>query len=170
MSARGWGWTSSDIRRVQLLEWIAKQSTEHPELYVDVKDFYDARPDQSENVVAVAWGDLTHLEKQGLVAEASGMGGIEAMAAMLTSQGQDFLETLLARRADRGQRRTACRDTMVAWLYSVDATNDMNLALRDAMLQDPQHGIKIRSTEYGWLNPSRRWTLLMPPCGSALKG
>jgi hypothetical protein len=141
MDARGWGWTRSDIRRVQLLESIAVDSAKHPDQYVDVKDFYDGRPDQSENEFTVAWGDVTYLDERGLIAEATGMGGIEAISAMLTPGGRDFLETLLAKRANRGQRRAACRDAMVAWLHSVDAMNDANQFLRDVMLQDPRHGI-----------------------------
>ena len=56
---RGWSWTASEIRRVQLLEWVAEESAEHPERYVEVKAFYDVRPDQSENDIGLASDDLT---------------------------------------------------------------------------------------------------------------
>lgn len=140
MDERGWGWTPSQIRQVRLIEWIAGQSAGRPELYVDVKSFYDALPDQGSNSSESAHADLKLLEGQRLVAQASGIGGIEALAAMVTPDGCEYLEGLRARRSNRVRRRTACRDAMVAWLYSSDATNDAKLPLRDAMLKDPQYG------------------------------
>ena len=136
---RGWGWTASEIRRVQLLEWVAEESVAHPELWVEVKAFYDVRPDQSENDIGVAFADLAYLTEERRIANGSGVGGIESMAAMPTPQGRDFLEKLRARRGNKGERRTACRDAMVAWLYATDATNPLRRALRDRMPQDPQH-------------------------------
>ena len=141
MNERGWSWTASEIRRVQLLEWVAEESAEHPERYVEVKAFYDVRPDQSENDIGVASDDLTYLADARLIANGSGIGGIESMAAMLTPQGHDFLERLRAQRAHKGQRRTACRDAMVSWLYAADATNVDRMVLRELMLKDLQHGI-----------------------------
>jgi hypothetical protein len=63
------------------------------------------------------------------------------MAAMLTAQSHDFVEQLRAQRAHKVQRRTACRDAMVAWLYTADATNVDQMVLRKLMLQDRQHGM-----------------------------
>ena len=140
MDERGWGWTASEIRRVQLLEWIADESVDHPEQYVEVKAFYDVRPDQDENDSGVAFDDLAHLTEGRLIKNGSGIGGVESMAAMLTARGHDFVEQLRAQRGHKGQRRTACRDVMVEWLYAADATNTGRMAPRDAMLEDPQHG------------------------------
>ncbi len=141
MNERGWGWIASEIRRVQLLEWIAQESVEHPERYVEVKAFYDGRPDQSENDIGVAFADFAALVEEQRITNASGIGGIESMAAMLTAQGHDFVEQLRAQRAHKVQRRTAYRDAMVAWLYAADATSIDRMVLRDTMLQDPRHGI-----------------------------
>jgi hypothetical protein len=141
VNERGWGWTASEIRRVQLLEWVAAESVKHPEQYVEVKAFYDARSDQSENDIGVAFGDLAYLTEARLIANGSGIGGIESMAVMLTPQGHDFRERLQAKRAHKGQRRTACRDAMVAWLYAADATIIERMVLRKPILEDSQHGM-----------------------------
>jgi hypothetical protein len=141
VNERGWGWTASEIRRVQLLEWVADEPVEHPGEYAEVKAFYDARPDQNENAIGVANDDLTYLTEARLIANGSGIGGIESMAAMLTAHGHDLLEQIRAQRAHKGQRRTACRDAMVAWLYAADATNIDRMELRELMLEDLQHGM-----------------------------
>jgi hypothetical protein len=141
VNERGWGWTASEIRRVQLLEWIAEEAVDRPGQYIEVKAFYDSRADQSENDFDVARADLAYLAGTRLILDGSGIGGIESMAAMPEPQGHDFLEQLLARRANKAQRRAACRDAMVAWLYAADATNTLRLALRDRMLDDLQHGM-----------------------------
>lgn len=141
MNERGWGWTASEIRRVHLLEWIAEASVGHPERYINVKAFYDGRSDQSKNDFGVARTDFAALVQERQIMDGSGIGGIESMAAMLAPQGHDFLEQLRARRAKKGQRRTACRDAMVAWLYSADATNRVRRSIRHRMLEDPQYGI-----------------------------
>lgn len=141
MNERGWDWTASEIRRVQLLEWVAKQSVARLGEYIEVKAFYDARPDQSENTGEVAFDDLTSLTEARLILNGSGIGGIESLAAMLTAQGHDLLEQLRAQRAHKSQRRMACRDAMVSWLYAADATIDERMVLRERMLEDAQHGM-----------------------------
>jgi hypothetical protein len=143
MNERGWGWTASEIRRVQLLEWIAAESAKHPVQASKVKSFYDARLDQSENDIGVASGDLDSIVEAGLVKDdfGAGIGGIEIMGAWLEPQGSDRLERLHAQRAHKGQRRAACRDAMVAWLYSVDATIPERTVLRERMHQDLAHGM-----------------------------
>ena len=141
MNERGWGWTASEIRRVQLLEWIADEAVDRSGGYIEAKAFYNGWADQSENDFDVARADLTYLAEARLIMDGSGIGGIESMAAMLTPQGHDFLEHLRARRTNKGQRRAACRNAMVAWLYAADATNTLRRALRDRMLEDSQHGM-----------------------------
>jgi len=145
VSERGWGWTASEIRRVQLLEWAAAEPVEHAGQYVEVKAFYDARPDQCENNIGVAFDDLASLTEARLILNGSGVGGIESMAAMLTAQGHDFLERLQAQRVNKSLRRTGCRDAMVAWLYAADNTNPLRRAHRERMLEDPQHGMWLAS-------------------------
>lgn len=140
MDERGWGWTASRIRQTKLIEWIAAQSAGRPDLYVEVKPFYDGHFGQSENKFEIAYADLKLLEEQRLITQASGLGGIEALAAMVTPQAHDLLEKLRAARANRVQRRTACRNAMLAWLYSIDAMSRANMPVRDAMLNDCQHG------------------------------
>ncbi|HEY1624552.1 MAG TPA: hypothetical protein VGG16_12205 [Streptosporangiaceae bacterium] len=141
MDERGWGWTASQIRQIRLIEWVAAQSAGRPAVYIDVKPFYDALPDQSENEFEIAYADLKLLEEQRLITQASGLGGIESLAVMITPQARDLLEQVRAARANKSQRKSACRNAMVAWLYSIDATNDTNMPVRDAMLNDVQHGI-----------------------------
>jgi hypothetical protein len=109
VSERGWDWTASEIRRVQLLEWVAEQSVARLGEYIEVKAFYDARPDQSENTGEVAFDDLTSLTEARLILSGSGIGGIESLAAMLTAQGHDLLEQLRAQRAHKSQRSSAAR-------------------------------------------------------------
>ncbi len=46
MDERGWGWTASEIRRAQLIEWIVPQSGD---VFVPVRPFYEALPDQEAN-------------------------------------------------------------------------------------------------------------------------
>jgi hypothetical protein len=141
VNERGWGWTASEIRRAQLLEWIAGEAVDRPGEHIEVKAFYDSRPDQSENDFDVARADITYLAGARLIVDSSGIGGIESMAAMLAPQGHDFLEQLRARWANKAQRRAACRDAMVAWLYAADATNALRRVLRHGMLEDLQHGM-----------------------------
>jgi hypothetical protein len=120
--------------------WIAYRSAEHPEQYVDIKEFYDVFPDQDVNDAGVARGDVAFLAEQRLVKDGSGIGGIETMAALMTPQGHDFLEQLAARRADKIQLRTACRDAIVAWLYAADAVDPMRRLDRTVLLQDSRYG------------------------------
>src|SRR6266516_6999700 len=58
-----------------------------------------------------------------------------------TSQARDLAEHMQAARDDKRRRKEACRDAMVAWLYSRDATSEMEMPPRDAMLDDPRHGL-----------------------------
>jgi hypothetical protein len=62
------------------------------------------------------------------------------MAATLTAQGHEWLDRLRARRLDKIQRRTACRDAIIAWLYSADATNDAILPVPDLFLEEDPYG------------------------------
>lgn len=140
MNPRGWGWTAADIRQVQLIEWLAEQSAERPNVFVEVRSFYDAYHDQDGNDFVIANVDLNRLEEQALVSQASGMGGIEALAALPTPKGHHYLGKLHASRADKLQRRVACRDAMLAWLYAVDAINTANQPVRNDMLKDPRYG------------------------------
>lgn len=140
MDERGSGWTRSQIRQVQLLEWLAAESVEQPHVYVEVADFYHSLADLGGDAFGIALADLKLLEERQLINQASGIGGIESLAAMLAPQGRNFLEQLQTLRADKRRRRLACRDAMVAWLYSVDATNSMKVPPREAMLADLQYG------------------------------
>jgi hypothetical protein len=143
MNDRGWGWIASEIRRVKLLEWIADESAKYPEQSAKIKVFYDARTDQSENDGATAFGELAFLDDAGLVRSdfGAGIGSIEIIGAWLEPRGSDHLERLHAQRAHKGQRRTACRDAIVAWLYAADATIVERMVLRERIHQDPAHGV-----------------------------
>jgi len=54
---------------------------------------------------------------------------------------RDLVEELQNTRADKRQRKAACRDAMVDWLYSQDATTAADNLVRNAMLDDPRHGL-----------------------------
>jgi hypothetical protein len=136
MDARGWGWTPSEIRQAQLIEWIVPQTTEH---YLPVKPFYDDLPDQSANTFQVAHSDLRSLERRSLAGLAAGLGGIESLDVMATPQARELAEELQAARASKPLRKAACRDAMTDWLYSLDAVSPPGPA-RDRMLDDPGRG------------------------------
>lgn len=142
MSERGWGWTASEIRQTRLLEWVVKEAANAPAaVYVSVGGFYRGLPEQPGNLDQLAWDDLNDLRERSLVDTALGLGGIEAMDVLPTARARTWAERLLAIRADKKMRKAACRDAMVDWLYSRDATSELEMPVRDAMLDDPQHGL-----------------------------
>jgi hypothetical protein len=140
VDARGWYWTASEIRQARLIEWIGERCAERPASeYVPVAPFYGALPDQEMNTYQIARGDLDFLASRSLLRLAAGLGGIESLDVLATPEGRAFAEGLQAARANKQSRRSACRDAMVDWLYSRDALIPPG-AIRDTMLQDPQHG------------------------------
>jgi len=143
MNERGWGWTASEIRQIQLIEWIVPQPTEH---FVPVKPFYDDLPDQAANTFQVAHADLKLLEERSLIDQASGLGGMDGLDVMATPQARALAEQLEATRANKRLRRSACRDAMIAWLYSADATSPRNQPARDAMLDESQYCVWFAET------------------------
>jgi hypothetical protein len=54
---------------------------------------------------------------------------------------RDLAEELRNTRADKRQRKTACRDAMVDWLYSEDVTIAAETLVWNAVLDDPPHGL-----------------------------
>jgi hypothetical protein len=138
MGERGWGWTASKIRRVRFIEWLVPQSTSA--VFVAVKPFYDAQGDPGTFTVQVVHDELRELERQSLIHLAAGMGGIEAFDALATAQARQLVEEVQSRRADSRLRRIACRDAMVDWLSSQDASSPLRQLARDQMLADPRYG------------------------------
>lgn len=138
MNERGWGLTSSEVRQLRLAEWIDRQQ---PDTYFSVEAFYDSLADQSANNWDAAHSDLKYLEKRGLIKLSVAMGGISAMHVGAAQGVRDLAEELRSTRADKRQRKTACRDAMVDWLYSQDATTAAENLVRNAMLDDPRHGL-----------------------------
>ena len=139
MNKQGLGWTASEIRQAQLVEWIVPQ--QNAANYVPIKPFYDALPDQSANADEIAHADLQRLGQQGLLDLALGLGGIEAFDVRVTAEARELAEQRRAARADRSQRTAACRAGMVDWLYSLDAVSEFNPPVRDLMLNSPAHGV-----------------------------
>lgn len=139
MGERGWGWTATQNRQAQFIEWLAAQSSSST--YVPVKPFYDAQPGKEALTAAVVHDELRDLDQRALVHLAAGIGGIEGYEALATAQGRRFAEELQSRRADRRQRKDACRDAMIDWLYSQDAVSSSKQLTRDRMLDDPHRGI-----------------------------
>lgn len=99
MNERGWGWTASEIRQAQLIEWIVQRSEEEPDgVYVPVDSFYGALPDQSMNTYVIAHDDVNFLERRSLLQLANSFGGIESLQAPPHS-GRPRLRGRLASRA-----------------------------------------------------------------------
>jgi hypothetical protein len=64
MDERGWAWLESEIRQVQLLEWIVPQSAN---TYVPIKPFYDALRDGGDLTFHVIHDELQDLERRSLI-------------------------------------------------------------------------------------------------------
>lgn len=131
MDERGWAWTNSQIRQARLVEWLAYAADE-----VHVEPFYAALPDWLSNDDRL--GDAKALKERGLIEYRYPVGG---MVASVTPAGQDHAETLHTMRKDARKRRAACRDAMVAWLCSRDATSSATSPAVDQMPADPRHGV-----------------------------
>jgi hypothetical protein len=138
MEERGWGWTPTEIRQAQFIEWLVPQSSSAA--YVSVKPFYDAQPGQEALTAAVVHDELWELDQRSLIDFVPGLGGIEHYDALATAQGRRLAEELQSRRADKRQRKAACRDAMVDCLYARDATSPLTQPARDQMLDDPRWG------------------------------
>lgn len=139
MGERGWGWTVTQIRQARFIEWLAPQSLSAT--YVPVKPFYDAQPGKETFTVAMIHDELRELDQRSLIHLAAGLGGIEGYDALATAQGRQFAEELQSRRADKRQRKDACRDAMIDWLYAQDAISPPKQPVRDRMLDDPRRGV-----------------------------
>lgn len=138
MNDRGWGWTPTEIREAQLIEWISEQS---PDQFISVQQFYENLPDPWTNSWDVAYADLQRLERQSLVKQSTSMGGMSGLRIHQFQGARAAAEEMHAMRSDKRTRRQACRDAMVDWLHALDATRPDEMANRDDMLADPRHGI-----------------------------
>ena len=113
MEERGWGWTATEIRQVRFIEWLVPQSSSAT--YVSVKPFYDGQPGQDALTAVVVHDELWELDRRSLIDFKPGLGGIDQYDALATAQGRRLAEELQSRRADKRERKTACRDAMVDW-------------------------------------------------------
>jgi hypothetical protein len=125
---RGWGWSDSETRQAELVEWLVGMRSFGP--YFLASQFYGAHPDQSINVL----GDLRSLQDRSLI-HFMGGSSIESIFISATPEGQAFAKRLKAARASNHRRRDACRDAMVDWLYSRDALSPPGVD-RGEMLKD----------------------------------
>jgi hypothetical protein len=138
MDRRGWEWSTSEIRRARLAEWLARQSTEN---FYSVSEFYDSLEDQRMNTWDIAHSDLRVFEKESLVNLTVTMGGIPGLHVLVDQRLRDMTEDWQSTRANRAMRRSACRNAMVSWLYSIDAVSAMKAPVTQAMLDDTRHGV-----------------------------
>ena len=138
MEDRGWGWTATQIRQARFIEWLVPQSSSAA--YVPVKPFYDAQPDKDALTIAVVHDELRELDQRSLIDFAVGLGGIDEYDALATARGRRSAEELQSRQADRRQRKEACRDAMIDWLYAQDAVSPLMQPARDQMIDDPRWG------------------------------
>ena len=139
MDGRGWGWSAAEARRAQLITWLARRSAEEPDgVMIAVEPFYNALPDQSANTYVTALDDMNDLDNRGLINLANSYGGVESLFIYgVTPEGRAVSDGLREARSSRQRQRSACRDAMVDWLYSVDAVSPPGV-VRDTMLQDPR--------------------------------
>ena len=112
MEERGWGWTATQIRQARFIEWLALQSSSAT--YVPVKTFYNAEPGQESLTTAAVHDELWDLNHRALIDFAPGVGDIEGYDALATAECRRFAEELQSRRADRRERKRACRDAIGA--------------------------------------------------------
>jgi hypothetical protein len=98
MDDRGWGWTTSEIRQIRLVEWIVPQSAD---TYVPVKPFYDEQAGQEALTLPVVHGELHDLARRSLIDLAAGIGGAESYDALATPEARRLVEQLQAQRADK---------------------------------------------------------------------
>jgi len=138
MNDRGWGWSQTEIRLAQLIEWIGQQPADQT---VSVVEFYAGLADQDMNKWDVAHSDLQELESRSLIKLSVAMGGIRGFHVYQFQRASQVAEELQTARGDTRARRQACRDAMVNWLHSRDATQVQDMAVRDDMLADPRRGI-----------------------------
>jgi hypothetical protein len=138
MSDRGWGWTPTEIRLAQLVEWIAQQP---PDQVISVVEFYDALPDQGVNAWDVAHSDLKRLEGRGQIKLSVAMGGIPGFHVYQFQGARAAAEELQAKRAGKRRRRRECRDAALSWLASVEATSSSSLQVLSNMLANPYYGM-----------------------------
>lgn len=138
MEDRGWGWTASRIRQIRFIEWLVPQSSSAA--YIPVRPFYDTQPDGGSLTAPVVHDELRELDRRSLIHFAPGLGGVDAYDALATAEGRRLAEEIRARRTDKRQRKAACRDAMVDWLYTRDATGPLTQPARDQMLNDPRWG------------------------------
>lgn len=138
MAERGWGWTPTEIRQAQLVEWIAQQPPDH---VVSVAEFYDALPDQGMNAWDVAHADLKRLEVRGRIQLSAAMGGIQGLHVYQFQGARAAAEELQAKRADKRKKRRECRDAVLSWLASVDAISSTNVQILSNMLSNSQFGM-----------------------------
>jgi hypothetical protein len=122
MDERGWGWTASEIRRAQLAEWIAQRPLA---VQFTPEEFYNALPGQEMNAGDVAFGDLKQLEAHSLITFTPGLNpsSMPGLHILPLHQVRVLAEDRQRKRADRPLRRKACRNAMLAWLWSCDAVS-----------------------------------------------
>jgi hypothetical protein len=95
----------------------------------------------TDSDISNAHGDLKLLEAQSLIRLSVALGGIREMNIHMTQGARQLAEELREARANKRRRRAACRDAMVDWLYSRDATSDSEMLNRESMLADPRRGV-----------------------------
>ena len=138
MEERGWGWSPSQIRLAQLIEWLAQQPAG---TRLTVAGFYEALEDQSMNTSDVVLYDLGVLEAQSLINRFPGLAKIPEQQIQLTQALRDRAADLHTKRDNKGLRRRQCRDAMVDWLHALDAVSATpDMPATEQMLDDSRHG------------------------------
>jgi hypothetical protein len=108
---------STDLMRVQLLDWLYDFRPDNPGEYATIVDFLDpdVRTDGHQHLLWL--GVVRDLESDGLVMNASGM-GFEGLSAMITATGRQDVEARRIRRADRAQRNMTVRNAVIRYVYA----------------------------------------------------
>src|SRR5262245_48489109 len=106
--------TTTEIKRMQLLDWLYLYERQHPGVLAEVVNFTGV-PDLNEQN---RWRQILRgLQADGLIVLSEAM-GFDGLAATLTTHGNDNVEQRAARRANTAARRAACRDSLLRWLYA----------------------------------------------------
>jgi hypothetical protein len=115
---------STDLMRVQLLDWLYDFRPDNPGEYATIVDFLDpdVRTDGHQHLLWL--GVVRDLESDGLVLNASGM-GLEGLSAMITAAGRRDVEARRIRRADRAQRNAAIRQAVIRYVHDRSRASDL---------------------------------------------
>jgi len=131
-STPGWTRDTSEILRIQLLEWAYERTSGRGGNRAGLSDFL-AGDDADPSGIEIAVDQLKDLDL--IQVQRSLGGGIDSTSVDLTSAGAAQVRALRAGRTDVAARRRAVREALLSWLYDETmpggSTADLHLFLGD---------------------------------------